>query len=287
MPKKSEKNETKKEKKLTPMQCIAVVKDSKKTVEERISAICNADSAILEKEEHFKEVLNILENPNEPLDVRLAALKSVQAATFQIADFEKSRRDYISTLRKVARGPVEVLRKKALGILSRQKDNYAQKKLIEGLNHPEKALVAPEKALQFLGNDIHADAHSAARKIVKKPPNKYAKREALRLLASDTSAVKLFERVLRDKEEIAEHRQISAVALHSMKPKTLLKHAKEIVQDISDSEDIQETCLTALTEFGEAAIKDDKKLMKHVRQLKTKGKRKVKKLARQFVAKYE
>lgn len=272
---------------LTSSQCIATATDSDKTIDERVSAICSPNLVILEKEEYFKDILSVLENTSEPLDVRLSALQAIQATTFQIAEFEKFRGNYISTLRKVARGPEEILRNRALGILSRQKDGYAQKKLIQGLHNPEKALVAPEKALQLLKNDIHADAHSAARKIVKKPPNKHAKREALRLLASDTSAAKLFERVLRNKEENLEHRQISAVALHSMKPETLLKHAKEIIQDTSDNENLQETCLTALTEFGEATVKGDEKLLKHVKQLKTKGKSRVKKLARQFIAKYE
>ena len=73
----------------------------------------------------------------------------------------------------------------ALGILMRDKDGFAQKKLLDGLKDPAKALVPPEKALQLLSYDVHADAYEVARDIVKKPPNDDAKREALRLLAAD------------------------------------------------------------------------------------------------------
>ncbi|MCP3418595.1 hypothetical protein NLM16_31245 [Bradyrhizobium brasilense] len=52
----------------------------------------------------------------------------------------------------------------------REKNGYAQKTLLEGLKNP-KALLPPEKALQLLSYDVHAEAYSAERDILKKPPN--------------------------------------------------------------------------------------------------------------------
>ena len=128
--------------------------------------------------------------------------------------FESCRGDYIATLRKVADDPDPELRQRVLGLLAREKDGFAQKKLLEGLQDPDKALVPPEKALQLLSYDVHADAYAAARDIVKKPPNEMARREALRLLAADATAAPMFEKLMRDKNELREIRQISASALH-------------------------------------------------------------------------
>ena len=110
------------------------------------------------------------------------------------------------------------LRQRVLGILAREKDAYAQKKLLEGLRKPEKALLPPEKALQLLSYDVHADAYPVAREIVEHPPNPLAKREALRLLAADAASAPIFEKLVRDKNESVELRQLGAAALHALKP---------------------------------------------------------------------
>ena len=135
--------------------------------------------------------------------------------------FASIRGDYIATLRKVADDPNPELRQRVLGTLMREQDGFAQKKLLDGLKDPAKALVPPEKALQLLSYDVHADAYSARATIVKKPPNDDAKREALRLLAADAKAAPIFEKVLRDKNELRENRQIAASALHSLDPDKL------------------------------------------------------------------
>ena len=108
---------------------------------------------------------------------------------------------------------------------------------------PAKALVPPEKALQLLSYDVHADAYEAAREIVKKPPNDAAKREALRLLAADANAAPMFEKLLRDKKELREIRQIAASALHALNPDKLQQHARKILLDKSDYDDIKATSL--------------------------------------------
>jgi hypothetical protein len=58
-----------------------------------------------------------------------------------------------------------------LGILAREKDGFAQQRLLEGLEDPEKALVPPEKAPQLLSYDVHAAAYPMARQIVSRPPS--------------------------------------------------------------------------------------------------------------------
>jgi hypothetical protein len=218
----------------------------------------------------------------------MAALQSLGAAAFSVAGFDSVRDDYIAALREVSTDSHEQLRRRALGILTRNKDGFAQKKLIDGLKDPAKALLPPEKALQLLGNDVHAEAYSLARAIVKKPPNDDAKREALRLLAADPKSAPLFEKVLRDKKELRENRQLAASALHSLNPEKLQQEALKILKDKSDYADIKATGLTALEQFGDdAALAKDKALMRSVARYKaSKTPAKYKQTARRFLSKY-
>ena len=266
---------------------LSVATSARRTVKERVAALAEVPLAVCENDENLQSILNVLRDKGEPLKVRLAALQSLQAASFSVVAFESCRGDYMATLREIAEDPDPELRQRVLGLLAREKDGFAQKKLLEGLQSPEKALVPPEKALQLLSYDVHAEAYPLARAIVSKPPNATARREALRLLAADATAAPVFEKILRDKDESAEIRQISASALQALKPERLQVLAREMLLDTSEHDDIQATSLTALTQFGDdAAIADDEALLKSIDHLSTKASTKVKQSARRFLSKY-
>ena len=266
---------------------MAIATSARRPVKQRVAAMAAAPLAACESDKSLQAMLNVLRNEDEPVEVRLAALQSLQAASFSVVAFESSRGDYLATLRKVVDDPDPELRQRVLGILMREKDGFAQKKLLEGLKNPDKALVPPEKALQLLSYDVHADAYKVARSIVSKPPNEEARREALRLLAADATAAPLFEKLLRDKNELREIRQLSASALHALKPERLQKHAREILLDKSDYDDIKATSLTALTQFGDETVGKDKALFNTINRLKGRASAKVKQGARQFLRKYD
>jgi hypothetical protein len=263
----------------------------KKTVQQRVAAMPQVSLAATESDENPQAVMTVLRNGNEPVKVRLAALQSLAGASFSAPGFETWRGDYIATLRAVATDPDAEIRQRALGLLARENDGFAEQKLLEGLKKPEKALVPPEKALQLLGYDVHTAAYSVARDIVSKPPNPEAKREALRLLAADPTSAPLFEKVLRDKDELRENRQVAASALQSLNPEKLQEHARAMLLDPSEYDDIQATSLTAITQFGDdAAIAEDKSLLKSVGRMSasaSKAKSKYKQSARRFLNKYK
>jgi len=192
----------------------------------------------------------------------------------------------VAALRKIAKDESEDLREQALEILAAQRDGRTQRSLIKGLREPNKAKIAADRALQLLAYDSHSDAYDVAREILDDPPTKEAKREALRLLSADSTAVKIFSKVLRDTTESIEVRQICAAALHSLEPKTLYKHAKQIVLDKADSDDLHATCLSALTYFSEKLSDKDGKLVERVKGLKAKASSKVKKRAKAFLERF-
>lgn len=268
-------------------QAMSIAASGRKSVEERVAAMIEMPLAVGETDSDFQTVMNVLADKDNPVEVRLAALQTLQAASFSVASVESWRDDYITTLRSVAEDPDPELRQRVLGILAREKDGFTQKKLLEGLENPEKALVPPEKALQLLSYDVHAEAYPVAREIVENPPNTAAKVEALRLLAADADAAPVFEKILRDKEEAPNVRQMSAAALNAINPDKLQEHAREILLDNSEQEEVQATCLTALTQFGdEKAVSGDKALLRRVSRLSKKPSEQIKQSADQFLSKY-
>lgn len=252
-------------------------------VTERVAAFNEVALAATPEDENIPKALGVLGDPDQPAEVRLAALQALQAASFSVVAFAPFNGQYLATLRKVATDPNAELRENALGVLARRKEGFAQKKLIEGLKEPDKALVPPATALQLLSYDPHAEAYAEARKIVEEPPSDDTRREALRLLAADAKSAPLFEKLLRDKEEKAGIRAFAASAMHALNPEKLQEHARELVLDPSEEDDIKAISLTALTYFGDnEAVAGDEALQNQVGRLSETAPAKVKKSARRL-----
>jgi hypothetical protein len=235
----------------------------------------------------LQAALDLLRDPAEPTELRLAVVQAFQAASFSSASFDACRGEYLAALRQVADTPDPELRQRVLGILARENDGWTQQRLLEGLREPEKALVPAEKALQLLSYDVHAEAYPVAREIVRDPPNATARREALRLLAADADSAPVFEKILLDKDELAENRQLSAAALQSLTPGRLQEHARDILLDDAEYPEIQATSLSALTQFGDLrSVSGDAALLKRVDALSTAAPAKVKRSAREFLRRY-
>lgn len=277
-----------KNKKRSNRAAMLVATNEQRVPKDRVKAFSEAPLAVCETDENLQAVLAVVRNQAEPVEVRMGALDSLAAAAFSVVAFEPCRNDYIATLREVAEDPHQEIRETALDALAAEKDGFAQKKLLEGLKQPEKALVPPEKALQLLSYDVHSESYSVAREIFDNPPSPGAKQEALRLLAADAKSAPFFEKVLRDKDEMRENRQIAASALHALNPNKLQTHAREMLLDKDEYEDIQATSMTALTQFAdEEKVSKDTALLKSVDRISNKAKSaKYKRSAKQFLGKY-
>jgi hypothetical protein len=265
---------------------LAVVGDPQENSRDRIEALRSLPRQAYNSAEGLEAMMNVLRDKTEPMKVRLAALESLGAAAFSSAAFASSRGDYIATLREVATDSDMELRQRVLGILAREKDGFAQKRLLDGLKDPAKALLPPEKALQLLSYDVHADAYPVAREIVRNPPNDLARREALRLLAADAKSAPMFESLVRDKTESEEIRKLAATALKTLNPAKFQTEAREIVMDKAESQEMQETFLTALTHFGGPEIAKDRSLLERVNSMSGSRGLTLQDAAHQFINKY-
>lgn len=266
---------------------LSVATNPKRSIEERVAALAEAPLPCTQQE-NLEKILAVLRDTAEPLEVRLAALQALQAGSFSVIAFEDCRPGYIAALREIASDNDPEIRQRVLGILAREKDRFAQEKLLEGLRDGTKALVPPEKALQLLGYDVHAEYYPLAREVVNNPPNPSAKREALRLLGADPAATPLLERVLRDKAEDPEARQVAAAALQAIDPEKLQQQARDILLDNSEPEEMHAFSLTALVHYGDqATLAGDEALRSRVDQIQHETGAPVSHQARQFLAKYD
>jgi hypothetical protein len=266
---------------------LSVAFGAKQAPKARVTALAQSPLAVCESDNNLQSVLRLVRDTDEPAEVRLAAMDTLATAAFSVVAFEPCHNDYIAALRDVSQDPDPKIRESALGLLVGEKDAYAQKKLVEGLKKPDKALVPPEKALQMLGSDIHAESYAVARDILDKPPSEVAKREALRLLSADATSAPIFEKLLRDKNEMREIRQLSASALHAIDPEKLQVHARQMLLDDSDYDDIRATSLAAVKQFGDQeAVAKDTELMQHVGRMSKESTPKYKKSAKEFLDKY-
>ena len=282
---KASKKGAKAPKKMSARAALSVATNARKATAERVEALVETPQAILESDENLQQLLTIIRNTEEPVQVRLEAIDALATAAFAVTTFEPYRNDYIATLQEVVDDPSQEIRERALGLLVAEKNKFAQKKLLDGLKNPAKALVLPEKALQLLSYDVHTEAYAAARNIVSNPPNDLAKQEALRLLAADPNSTKMFEKLLLDKDEKREVRQVAASALNSLAPQKLQEHAREILLDDSEYEDIQATSLTAVKQYGdEEEVAKDEALLKSVNRMSNAAKSsEYKKSAKEFL----
>jgi hypothetical protein len=172
--------------------------------------------------------------------------------------------------RAVIEDPDVRLRRRAIGILAREKDDYVQRRLLEGLERRSRALVPAAKAIQFLGYDIHAEYFPLLRRIIAQPPSRAAKREAVRLLAADPTAGDLLLTILNDRGEDPEVRRLSGIALQSLAPDRFEAEARRIVLDDDEDDDLRAMSITSLTHFANpAAMRQDDQLNRRIEQLRS------------------
>jgi hypothetical protein len=234
-------------------------------------------------------LLELLGDATRPVDVRLEVLNLLQAISFRLPLFPAKRTAYLETLRSIIEDPDAGLRRRVIGILSREKDEYVQRRLMDGLQGRDRALVPAAKAIQFLGYDVHADHFPMLREIIQRPPSQAAKKEAVRLLAADPSSADLLLTILQDKQERPDVRRLAAVALQSIRPEAFEEQARRLVMDDDEDDHLRAMSVTALANFAESgALAQDRELTERVGQLREEtSSRQLKQATAGFIAKQE
>lgn len=227
-------------------QLVAQIKDTKRPPAERAALIAAASVSAVDKPSLMQALIQILGDPGQDATVRLAALTTLQQNSFSAIPFRRYDADYRAALRTVATDKDPRVREAALEPLALMGDEYAQRLLIEGLQHPKSALVPPQKALQMLGSDVHTELYPVLRDLVTSSKQQTVRRSALRLLAADSDATDLFADIAADKSEDAAARSTSAVALQSLAPEQFHNVARDVILDDDDNNNVRATFVNAI-----------------------------------------
>jgi HEAT repeat protein len=188
------------------------------------------------------ELMDTARNARERED----ALWRLQAGTFLVAQFAQYRPRYIQALQLAATDADQTLRHAAFDVLANNKDDFARRKLTEGLQDPEKALVSPAVALGLLARDDHGAATSLARSFLSADSDPATRAQAVRVLSADPASTSLLAERMGDKNEFREVRRASAVALRSLDPDRFRALAQNILADHNDFQEIKATVRGAL-----------------------------------------
>lgn len=249
---------------------VAVVRDSGADARLRSAALQLISLDIDENPELFGPLLELLRDGTAPTDVRIAVLRLMQQISFSAASFPAIRPDYLATLRSIIADPDAQLRQQAISILAQHKDEYVQRRLIEGLEGRSEPLVPVAQAIQYLGYDLHAEYFPLLRRIIENPPSRAVKEEAVRLLAADPDAADLLISILQDRSESPEVRRISAIALRVAAPDRFAEQARRIVFDDEDGEELRVASIVALTYVASpAAMGTDDELIERIERFRT------------------
>jgi HEAT repeat protein len=250
-------------------EAVAVILDGEEDPALRASALGAIGIEVGKREDLIDMAIDLLRDSDEPGTVRQAALRVLQQSSFRAATFNPKQPEYLDVLRTVIDDSDASLREQALEILAQRKDEYGQRRLLEGLKDPSQALVPPGKAVQLLGYDIHAEHYPILRNMVQNPPSPEAKEEAIRLLAGDPESKELLKSRLKDKEEYRRVRNASAAALQSLAPEEFEEQAKQIVYDPEEYDELRATAINALTLFADReTLNQDADLTGRVEQLR-------------------
>jgi hypothetical protein len=230
-----------------PDDVIALIGNTDAAVDQRLSAIDAARFDATSRPEVIASLLAVLANRDDNPAVRRATLGALRENTFRVAAFRQYAPQYLSTLRGIVDDPDQQLRERVLEVLALEKDEYAQRLLVDGLEDPTVALVAPQRALQLLGYDLHAEHYRLLRDLAGRATDPPVRNTALRLLAADGESADLFARILEDRSEDVGARALSGIALNSLAPAKFSSLAEDIVLDDTDDDDLRATLLTALS----------------------------------------
>lgn len=225
---------------------LALLGDHEASHGDRSGALRTVGFALRRDPDLFDRLIEVLLDDGLPVAAREAVLRTLQDQAFRLTQMPNKRPGYLNALRSMIEVPDMGLRRKVVGILAREKDEFTQRRLIDGLEGSKPPLVPPSKAIQFLAYDVHPEHIPLLRQLVERPPSRAAKREALRALAADPSSADLLATTLADRSEAADVRRISALGLRSLAPERFEAAALVIAADATEDEQLRAMSITGL-----------------------------------------
>ena len=237
---------------------VTIFRDQKEDPDVKAAVILALTNYAAKNEWFLDQLIGILKDDDTPAPVKNAAISVLQANTFSSPLLASKKPAYKNALQTVVeKQGAGKLKRKAVEYLALDKDEYIQRKLIDGLENRDQEVVKPEVAIQLLSYDLHSDVYPTLKKIVANPPNLRAKKEALRNLSADPSSASLLQETLNNKKEDKEIRHVCAVGLQRLQPELLQNSLKGILTDKKENKELQVALLNTLNYTPDTQISDN------------------------------
>ena len=252
---------------------IQLLKNKQEEVTVRSLVLQKALSSIGKNSEYIRDCLSILSDKTDRIEMRKGVFTVLKALNFGSKLFVSLRPEYMAILRSLLDDPDTDLREMAAEELAKVKDEFVQRRLLNGLTRQEAPIVSDAKAIQLLGYDIHAEYYPAVRRLLQNPESDdVTKLEAIHVLANDPESKQLLVDLMLDKKQDKELRMSSTAAVQSGHPQDFMQIAKTLVLDESESNDMRTVCLNALTlvhPTEKTALDEDQQFLQNVSRLHT------------------
>jgi HEAT repeats len=232
---------------------LTVLRDKTQPAATRLEVIEHLGLHIAGFGETVEALLAIVQDPEDDPEVRLAALRVLGSAAFQVVRFRPYEQAYRQALRNLVGDPDARLRDAAVGILAGRHDREVQQVLLDGLKGTGALPVERERAIQLLAEDDHLDNLPWLKELYESGSDD-ARHEAVRLMGSYPEAAETLETILRDKDESSEVRQQSAASLRNLAPERFETAAKDIATDETDHPDVRTTSAQAVEHLGTGGL---------------------------------
>jgi hypothetical protein len=248
-----------------------LLKNKHEDVTVRLLVLQKALSEIGKNTEYLRDCLLILQDGSDQVELRRTILSAFRAFSFGSKLFASLRVEYMTALRSLLDDPDALLREMAAEDLAKDKDEYLQRRLLDGLTGRTAPIVSTAKAIQLLGYDIHAEHYPIVRGILQNPASDEAiKLEAIHVLANDEKSKDLLAHLMMDKGQEMEVRMSSATALKASHFEDFIKIAKPVVVDEEEEEDLRAVVLNALMFHSDSkALYDDEEFNQSVTDLQS------------------
>lgn len=267
---------------------IALIRDPAADSGQRVAAFEASVIELSKRHDLIELAIAVVRDVSSPPPVRRAALAALRTASFRMATFAPMRPAYLDALRAIVDAGDPLLRLEAIEVLAQEKDEYVQRRLMEGLQDQAAALVPPEHAVEFLGYDVHAEHLPLLQTLARQGASAVVRQRAVSLLGADHSSQQLLQDVLTDRNEDVDVRTASAAALKTLAPAAFARIAADIAVNEQEDDSLRAASVTALDHFSEpGTAAEDPSLVDRLRVLQTLGSDELQRAVKHFVDKRE
>jgi len=227
-----------------------ILKNNQEDSNIRILSMMSLITEIANNNQLLSDIFAIIKNENEVIQLRRQALQALISLNFTSVKLSTRRSEFHTILRELIKDDDKKIRNTSFQILCASGDEYAQRKLLEGLKDNDKALLDPATSIRYLGYDIHAGHLNTIHQVLLSPPNEKTKIAAIRQLGSHAESRNIMVELMKNNEENIQVRKICAATLSINDQEKFEANVTDIILNEKEDESLRAYSIRALTNIS-------------------------------------